>query len=54
MITVIIADDRPKWMQEEDKRMACITRCSLFKRCSSRFGTDCKRLGGTDIPKVKK
>lgn len=52
MAAVIIADDRPKWMQEEDRRMACMSRCSLFKRCSSLLGMDCKSLGGTEIPKL--
>jgi hypothetical protein len=50
---VIIADDRPKWQREEDKLMTCFTRCSLYKKCSSRFGTDCKRLDGTEIPKLR-
>lgn len=50
---VIIADDRKPWMIEEDKRAVC-ERCFLYKRCSSRFGLDCKRLGGTEIPKMRK
>ncbi|MFS0776239.1 hypothetical protein ABC255_09555 [Neobacillus sp. 3P2-tot-E-2] len=52
MQKVIIADDRPTWMREEDTKMICFTRCSLYKKCSSRFGVDCKRLGGDMIPKV--
>jgi hypothetical protein len=53
MQTVVIADDRPAWMIKEDRMMACLTRCSLHKRCSSRFGMDCKRLGGTEVPKIR-
>lgn len=49
---IIIADDRPDWVKREDEVMACMTRCSFFKRCSSRIGTECKRLGGTEIPKI--
>lgn len=51
---VIIADDRPAWVKAEDKAMACLTRCKLNKRCSSRLGTDCKRLGGNEIPKIRR
>lgn len=50
---VLIADDRTDWMREEDEVMACLTRCSSFKRCSTRIGTQCKRLGGTEIPKIR-
>ncbi|WP_274607670.1 hypothetical protein [Bacillus pumilus] len=32
--------------------MACMTRCKQFKQCSSRFGSDCKRMGGAEIPKI--
>lgn len=53
MQKVIIADDRPKWVREEDNMMICLTRCSLYKKCSSRFGMECKRLGGTEIPKLR-
>ena len=49
---VIIADDRPDWMKREDEVMACMTRCYLYKKCSSRFGARCKKLGGTEIPKI--
>lgn len=52
-MNIIIADDRPKWMREEDLIVACQTHCHLFKRCSSRFGCDCKRLGGSEIPKIQ-
>lgn len=52
MYDVILADDRPLWMQQEDKIMACMTRCSKFKVCNSRIGSDCKKLGGTEIPKI--
>lgn len=51
---VIIADDRPLWMKKEDMRAVCMIRCPLYKRCSSRFGTDCNRLGGTEIPKINR
>lgn len=50
---VLIADDRPNWMKKEDEVMACMLRCSSFKRCSSRVGTECKHLGGTVIPKIR-
>lgn len=49
---VIIADDRKPWMIKEDREMVCLTRCSLSKICSSRHGMDCKRMGGTEIPKI--
>lgn len=49
---MIIADDRAAWVKAEDKQMICWTRCSLYKKCSSRLGADCKRLGGSKIPKV--
>lgn len=50
---LIIIDERPFWMLEEDKLMACMTRCHLFRKCSSRIGHDCKKLGGNMIPKVR-
>ncbi len=50
---VVIADDRPAWVKKVDKVMACWTRCSLYKKCSSRMGIDCKKLGGSEIPKLK-
>jgi hypothetical protein len=50
---VLIIDDRPAWMIREDKLMACMTRCRLFKKCCSRMGYECKHLGGTEIPKVR-
>lgn len=49
---VLIADDRPNWMKKEDEVIACKTRCSFFKSCSSRFGSRCKKLGGSEIPKI--
>jgi hypothetical protein len=49
---VVIADDRTAWMKHEDKWAVCFTRCPLYKKCASHLGTDCKRLGGTEIPKV--
>lgn len=53
MRNVLIADDRPKWMQKEDKIMTCMHRCLFFKQCSTRIGTDCKKLGGSEIPKIR-
>lgn len=50
---VTIHDDRAEWMKKEDNTMACMTRCRLFRKCSNRYGKDCKRLGGTKIPKVR-
>ena len=50
---LVIIDERPFWMVEEDKLMACMTRCHLFKKCYSRIGHDCKKLGGELIPKVR-
>jgi len=50
---VILADDRKPWMIKEDREMVCLTRCSLYKVCASRHGMDCKRLGGSEIPKVR-
>jgi hypothetical protein len=49
---VVIADDRTEWQKAEDKWAVCWIHCPLFKNCSSRFGSDCKRLGGEEIPKV--
>ncbi|QBX91054.1 hypothetical protein PHGAL3_0015 [Phage Altai3] len=46
-------DSRPAWMIEEDNFMLCWTRCSLFRYCASRFGSECKRLGGDEIPKIR-
>jgi hypothetical protein len=53
MQNVIIADDRPAWVREEDKWAVCFIRCPLYKYCSSRHGKDCKRLGGTEIAKLR-
>jgi hypothetical protein len=50
---VVIADDRAAWMVKEDKWAVCFLRCSLYKKCASRFGTECKKLGGTEIPKLR-
>lgn len=52
--TVIIADDRPDWMIAEDNLMACKRLCKHCRKCSSRFGFDCKVLKGTEIPKFKR
>lgn len=53
MQRVVIADDRPVWVQKEDKVIVCFNRCSQFKRCASRMGLDCKKLGGSEIPKIR-
>jgi hypothetical protein len=50
---VLFIDERPQWMVKEDKLMACMTRCHLFKKCSSRVGSDCRKLGGEVIPKLR-
>jgi hypothetical protein len=52
MTQVVIVDSRPDWMKAEDRMAACM-RCSLFKKCSSRFGYECKKLGGSEIPKIR-
>lgn len=49
---VTIIDTRPQWMKDEDEMMMCMTRCHLFRRCRSRMGRRCKRLGGNEIPKT--
>lgn len=54
MQRVVIADDRPTWVKREDRMMACMSRCNLYRFCSSRIGSDCKRLGGLEIPKLQK
>lgn len=51
---VIIANDRPKWVRAEDKRAVYQTRCSQFKKCSNLLGSDCKKMGGTEIPKLRR
>lgn len=50
---VVISDSRKEWMKKEDVLMLCWTRCQLYKVCSSRFGPDCKHLGGDKIPKLR-
>jgi len=54
MMNVVIVDDRKPWMIKEDREMTCFSRCPLYKRCSTRKGFDCKRLGGNDIPKLRR
>lgn len=53
MPRVIIADDRARWMKKEDKHYVCQTFCKLYKRCTTRAGNDCKRMGGDVIPKIR-
>ncbi|MFC3883771.1 hypothetical protein ACFOU2_09765 [Bacillus songklensis] len=50
---VVIVDDRPDWMKKEDDWMACRTRCPLFRKCSTRVGSQCKKFGGDVIPKIR-
>lgn len=50
---VIIVDTRQKWMVKEDNLMACMSGCRFWKRCQSRYGHECKRLGGKKIPKLR-
>ncbi|MDX8367828.1 hypothetical protein [Cytobacillus sp. IB215665] len=51
--SVVITDSRTQWMIAEDKLMSCMTRCRLYKECATRVGVDCKRLGGSEIPKIR-
>ena len=51
---VVIVDTRKPWMVKEDNEMACLSRCPLYRKCQSRVGFDCKRLGGETIPKVRR
>lgn len=53
-MNVSIFDDRKPWMKEEDRLMTCAWFCPLYRNCSSRMGYDCKRLGGLEIPKIRK
>lgn len=50
---VVIIDARPKWMIREDREMKCFMECHLFRVCQSRMGSQCKRFGGTEIPKIR-
>lgn len=52
-MNVVIIDERKPWMVEEDKYMKCAWECPLFRVCQSRIGADCKRFGGTEIPKIR-
>ena len=54
MSQVTITDSRPKWMLTEDRHMACMTRCHLYKHCTDRVGVACKRLGGSVIPRIRR
>lgn len=54
MNQVVIIDDRPKWMIKEDKHMACMLHCHLYRHCQTRAGRGCKRLGGKEIPKIRR
>lgn len=50
---VIFIDERKPWMITEDREWACFSRCPFYKKCSTRMGHDCKRLGGGYIPKLR-
>ncbi len=52
-VEVVIYDDRPPWMRKEDALMHCWWYCSLFRKCVTRCGHDCKRFGGEVIPKIR-
>lgn len=52
-MNAVIVDSRTPWMIQEDEQMACMTRCRLYKYCNSRIGTECKKLGGNVIPKLR-
>jgi len=54
MSNVVITDSRPKWMIKEDRHMACMMHCRLYKCCNSRVGNECKKLGGDTIPKIRR
>lgn len=53
MKQVTITDARPQWQKDEDRFIACLLRCRLWRKCESLHGPDCKRLGGTKIPVVR-
>ena len=51
---VVIVDTRKPWMVAEDREYTCFSRCPFYRKCQSRVGFDCKRLGGNEIPKVRR
>jgi hypothetical protein len=53
MNNVVFVDTRSEWVQIEDKWAVCFIRCPLYKYCSSHHGMDCKRMGGTEIAKLR-
>lgn len=53
-MSVVYIDTRPDWMKREDEYMKCFWECELFRYCQSKFGADCKRFGGNEIPKIRK
>lgn len=53
MHSIVIADDRPLWMQREDRHYTCRTFCRQYRRCSTRVGYDCARFGGDVIPRLR-
>lgn len=52
-MSIRIIDTRPEWIKKEDELMKCAWLCPLFKKCMTRFGNECKRFGGNEIPKIK-
>lgn len=50
---VVIEDTRKDWMVAEDRLIVCMTRCSQFRKCATRAGTDCKKFGGDVIPIIR-
>lgn len=52
-MNTVIVDSRKVWMIREDEQIACMTRCRLYKHCNSRIGSNCKKLGGNEIPKLR-
>lgn len=50
---VTFIDTRTDWMIAEDRLMQCMSRCSMWRRCQSRVGEECRRLGGSEIPKIR-
>ena len=51
---VTIIDTRPDWMLREDRLMTCMLHCRIWRKCVSRMGEECKHLGGSEIPKIRK
>lgn len=50
---VTIVDTRTDWMIAEDNLFQCMTKCSMYRKCKTRVGADCKVFGGDIIPKIR-